>query len=159
MTPTVFGWRERAALPGLGVPWMLAKMDTGARTGALHATDVEAFGPSTRPQVRFVLHPLPDRPEVLVPCAAELVERRPVRSSNGRTEVRAIIRTPVAIGGRERLVELSLTDRTAMTHRLLLGRRALAAFGAWVDPSREGLAAAPEPLGSSVGAVSAREPR
>ena len=74
--PFVLGWEEWAAFPGLGLPAIKAKVDTGARTSALHAVSIEPFGPVDKPQVRFIMHPVPDRPEVEVTCAAPAVDRR-----------------------------------------------------------------------------------
>lgn len=133
MSGLVFGWEEWAALPSLGLPAVRAKLDTGARTSVLHALEVEPFGPSGRPRVRFQV------PEAEGPgreCEAELHDQRAITSSNGRAEVRCIILTAIRVGAIERTVELSLTDRNLMTYPMLLGRRALAAFGATVDPAR-----------------------
>jgi ribosomal protein S6--L-glutamate ligase len=123
--PFALGWEEWAAFPGLGLPAIKAKVDTGARTSALHAVSVEPFGPEKRLQVRFVMHPIPDQPEVEVICAAPVVDRREVTSSNGETELRWVIETPVRIGGREWLIEVTLTNRESMNYRMLLGRTAI----------------------------------
>lgn len=145
MAGLVFGWEEWAAAPDLELPAVKVKIDTGARTSALHALEIEPFGPARTRRVRFLVHPSPDRPEAEAACEAPLLDRRPVRSSNGQAELRCFIRTRLRVGAVERTVELSLTDRGLMTYRMLLGRRALAAFGALVDPSRTGLQASPEP--------------
>jgi ribosomal protein S6--L-glutamate ligase len=123
--PFALGWEEWAAFPGLGLPAIKAKVDTGARTSALHAVSVEPFGPEKRLQVRFVMHPIPDQPDVEVICAAPVVDRREVTSSNGETELRWVIETPVRIGGREWLIEVTLTNRESMNYRMLLGRTAI----------------------------------
>ena len=132
----VLGWREWVGLPELAVAAVLAKLDTGAGGSALHATDIDVFGPPGAEQVRFVLHPSPEQPELTIACAAPLWDRRRVTSSNGRAELRPFIRTPVQVCGRERVVEVSLTGRAGMGHRMLLGRSALAALGVLVDPAR-----------------------
>jgi ribosomal protein S6--L-glutamate ligase len=123
--PFALGWEEWAAFPGLGLPAIKAKVDTGARTSALHAVSVEPFGPEKRLQVRFVMHPIPDQPEVEVICAAPVVDRREVTSSNGETELRWVIETPVRIGEREWPIEVTLTNRESMNYRMLLGRTAI----------------------------------
>lgn len=143
MAALVFGWEEWAALPALGLPAVKAKVDTGARTSVLHAVALEAFGSIERPRVRFTVPPSPGDSEAPAQCEAELADRRRVASSNGGAEIRPIIRTALVVGGAERVVELSLTDRRLMTYRMLLGREALAAFGAVVDPSRTQLQPAP----------------
>ncbi len=123
--PFVLGWEEWAGFPGLGLPAIKAKVDTGARTSALHAVAVEPFGPESKPQVRFVMHPIPDRPEVEVVCAAPAVDRREVTSSNGETELRWVIEAKVKIGERDWPIEVSLTNRETMQYRMLLGRTAI----------------------------------
>lgn len=131
----VLGWEEWVALPELGLPAMLAKTDTGARTSALDAFAIEPFGPAARPHVRFIVQPWPERPEVEIVCSAPLVDRREVTSSNGETELRYIITTTIEIGSQSWQTEVSLTDRRAMRYRMLLGRSALTE-GVRVDPSR-----------------------
>lgn len=123
--PFVLGWEEWAGFPGLGLPAIKAKVDTGARTSALHAVAVEPFGPEAKPQVRFVMHPIPERPEVEVICAAPAVDRREVTSSNGETELRWVIEAKVRIGERDWPIEVSLTNRETMQYRMLLGRTAI----------------------------------
>lgn len=119
------GWEEWAAFPGLDLPAIKAKVDTGAKTSALHAVSIEPFGSSAKPQVRFIMHPIPDEPDVEVVCAAPAVDRREVTSSNGDTELRWVIQANVQIGEREWPIELTLTNRETMTYRMLLGRAAL----------------------------------
>jgi ribosomal protein S6--L-glutamate ligase len=123
--PFVLGWEEWAAFPGLGLPAIKAKVDTGARTSALHAVSIEPFGPEDNLQVRFVMHPVPDDPEVEVTCAAPVVDRREVTSSNGETELRWVIEARVRIGEREWPIEVTLTNRETMQYRMLLGRAAI----------------------------------
>jgi ribosomal protein S6--L-glutamate ligase len=153
-SPLVVGWREWVALPDLGVPALRAKVDTGARTSALHATDVtvldaaptgdeapgEALGSETpgaapRRRVRFHVHPLRDRPDLVIACEAPVVDERTVRSSNGQAQTRLVIRTTLALGGRTWPIEVTLARRHRMTHRMLLGRTALAAGPCRVDPA------------------------
>lgn len=120
------GWEEWVALPDLGLPAMKAKIDTGARTSALHASDIEPFGPSQRPRVRFMVHPVPGRSDLEIPCSADIQDRRDVTSSNGETELRYVIASEITVGGRTWPIELTLTDRGTMAYRMLLGRQALA---------------------------------
>ncbi|MFD1911920.1 30S ribosomal protein S6--L-glutamate ligase [Halodurantibacterium flavum] len=119
------GWEEWLALPGLGLPALKAKVDTGARTSALHAFDIEPFGPVDTPHVRFSVHPIPGRTDLVIPCSAEVIDRREVTSSNGETEFRFVIRSDIVIGTRRWPIELTLTDRGSMAYRMLLGRQAL----------------------------------
>jgi ribosomal protein S6--L-glutamate ligase len=119
------GWEEWVGLPDLGLPALKAKIDTGAKTSALHATEIEPFGPATNPQVRFNVHPIPDRPDVVITCSAKITDRREVTSSNGTSEKRFVIENNVFIGSRSWPIELTLTDRGQMQYRMLLGRQAL----------------------------------
>ncbi|MGR3758884.1 30S ribosomal protein S6--L-glutamate ligase [Roseobacteraceae bacterium NS-SX3] len=120
-----FGWEEWVSLPELGLPALRAKVDTGARTSALHATEIETFGPSNAPKVRFMVHPIPGQYDVEIPCSAELVDRREVTSSNGEGEMRYVICTPLQVNGQSWPVEITLTDRRGMAKHMLLGRQAL----------------------------------
>ncbi len=119
------GWEEWVRLPTLGLPALRAKVDTGARTSALHATDIETFGPSKAPKVRLTVHPIPGRDDLLIPCSAEIKDRREVISSNGDRELRYVIETNLEIGGQVWPVEITLTDRRGMALHMLLGRQAL----------------------------------
>jgi ribosomal protein S6--L-glutamate ligase len=139
MEPLVFGWREWVALPQLSLPALKAKVDTGARTSALHAFSIETFGPADAPRVRFGVHPIDYNSDMEVWCTAKVIDRRYVRSSNGQAEHRYIIETPVRIGGREWPIEVSLSNRHTMAHRMLLGRSALDAKSIEIRPWREHL--------------------
>lgn len=119
------GWEEWLALPGLGLPAIKAKVDTGARTSALHAVAIETFGRLEKPQVRFLVQPDPNDPSLEVTCSAKVVDRRNVTSSNGETELRYIIGAEIEMGGRRWPVELSLTDRGTMSYRMLVGRTSI----------------------------------
>jgi hypothetical protein len=129
--PVVIGWREWVGLPSLGVDWIKAKVDTGARSSALHAWDVTVDGDVAR----FALHPFQDDDATVVRCEAPLVGERDVRSSNGAVERRPVIRAELALLGRTHPVEIGLTRRDEMGFRLLLGRRALR-HHYLVDPAR-----------------------
>ena len=119
------GWEEWVSLPDLGLPTLRVKVDTGAKTSALHATEIETFGRAEKPQVRFTVHPIPGREDLEIPCSAEIVDRREVTSSNGDTEHRYVIRTPLGIAGQTWPIEITLTDRRGMQSHMLLGRQAL----------------------------------
>ena len=123
--PLQFGWEEWVSLPDLGVPAIKAKVDTGARTSALHAFDIETFGPASRPKVRFTVHPIPGRDDLIIPCSAPIIDRRDVTSSNGEREFRYVIASKLSVGGDTWPIEITLTNRSSMTSRMLLGRQAL----------------------------------
>ncbi len=120
-----FGWEEWIALPDLGVPALRAKVDTGARTSALHAFDIETFGSSAKPKVRFTVHPIPGRDDLVIPCSAPIVDRRDVVSSNGEKESRYVIESTLSVNGDSSPIEITLTNRSSMSSRMLLGRQAL----------------------------------
>ncbi len=131
----VLGWEEWIALPGLGLPAIKAKIDTGAKTSALHAEAIEPFGAASSPKVRFVIRPAPRRPDIVVTCVAPIVDRRSVTSSNGIPEDRIVIAAEIAVAGRCWPIEISLSDRREMSYRMLLGRQALQAGTVLIDPS------------------------
>jgi len=119
------GWEEWVNLSGLGLPAIKAKVDTGARTSALHAVAIEPFGSDDNPQVRFIMHPDPADPSLEVVCSAKVIGRRSVVSSNGVSESRYVISSPVTVGARSWDIEITLTNRETMGYRMLLGRSAL----------------------------------
>jgi ribosomal protein S6--L-glutamate ligase len=132
----LIGRREWCALPAFDLPYLKAKVDTGARTSALHATDITPFMRDGHEWVRFAVHPLRKSPEVVRWCEARVLRKKRVRSSNARTEERYMIATRLILGDRQADIELSLTCRRAMIYRMLLGRQALIACGAVVDPAQ-----------------------
>ena len=119
----VIGWREWVGLPGLGIAWVKAKVDTGARSSTLHAWDVEVDPAAGA--VQFAVHPFQGDDDTTVLVAAPLVDVRDVRSSNGEVERRPLIAIGAVIAGVEVPIELSLTNRDEMGFRMLLGRTAV----------------------------------
>ncbi len=119
------GWEEWVSLPKLGLPAIKAKIDTGARTSALHAVAIEPFGTDKNPQVRFIMHPDPNDPTIEVICSAKVIDKRNVTSSNGQKELRFVIRSDISIAGKKWPIDISLTNRETMGYRMLLGRSAL----------------------------------
>ena len=119
------GWEEWTALSDLQLPAIKAKVDTGARTSALHAVAIEPFGSEKNPQVRFIIRPDPNDSSFEVVCSAKVIDRRIVTSSNGQGENRFVIMTPITIGARTWPIEVTLTNRESMNYRMLLGRSAL----------------------------------
>lgn len=121
----MIGWREWVALPGLHVDCIKAKIDTGARTSAIHAFNVVPFDNDGVPSLTFDIHPVQKDDQIAVGCTAPIKDQRLVRSSNGQEELRYIIEAEAALGDTRWMIELSLTDRDQMGFRLLLGRQAL----------------------------------
>lgn len=119
----VVGWRELVHLPELGLHELPAKIDTGARTSSLHATVLERFERDGEQYVRFAVDF--ERQHVRQVCEAVHVDWRGITSSNGETQRRMIIKTPLRIGSLEFRVEISLADRSDMKFPMLIGRSAL----------------------------------
>ncbi len=131
----LIGWREWVKLPDLGVERIKAKIDTGARTSALHAFRITPFSKYGAAYVRFVLHPLQRRKKPEVSCVALVIDYRCVTDSGGRAEERYVIRTTLKLGKNLWPVELTLTNRDQMGFRMLIGRQAVRRRYV-VDPSR-----------------------
>jgi len=124
-TKTVLGWREWVSLPELGIENIKAKVDTGARTSALHAFDVKINEANEKRTVDFKMHPLQDNVDYVVECHADVIEERDVTDSGGHRERRWVIETMAVIGDTKLPIEMTLTDRDTMKFRMLLGRTAL----------------------------------
>jgi hypothetical protein len=144
--PFKIGWREWVALPDLKVGAIKAKIDTGARTSALHAYRIEPFRRAGALWLRFELHPMQRSDVMKVVCEARAVDERAVRNSGGRVERRYIIRTSLKLGEEIWPIELALANRDQMGFRMLLGRTALEGR-AVIEPGRSYLlgARAPKP--------------
>lgn len=133
------GWREWVRLADLGVAAIKAKIDTGARTSALHAFAIEPFRRTGRLWVRFEVHPLQRSGTVKIRCEAPAIDERAVRNSGGQVERRYIIETSIVLGNRSWPIELALANRDQMGFRMLLGRTALEGR-ALIEPGRSFLA-------------------
>ena len=132
---SVAGWREWVSLPDLGVDWIKAKLDTGARTSALHAFDLEEFERDGQAWVRFSIHPWQRSDEDVAELSLPVLDRRDVRSSNGQTEQRYAVALDVTLAGRTITTVMTLSNRDEMGFRMLIGREALER-GFLVDSAR-----------------------
>lgn len=121
----IIGWREWVALPEIGISRIKAKIDTGARTSALHAFEVDAYKSRKQDRVRFLMHPFQESKDIVVECDAGVVDFRSVTDSGGHREKRYVIETNLVIGGIQWPIEITLTDRESMKFRMLLGRTAM----------------------------------
>lgn len=122
----LIGWREWCSLPQLGIQNIKAKIDTGARTSALHAFSVESYQDNGVKMVRFGMHPLQRNTEFEQWCTAKVIDEREVTDSGGHRETRYVILTRVKLGPHEWNIEVTLTNRDTMKFRMLLGRTAIA---------------------------------
>ncbi len=129
------GWREWVSLPTLGIERIKVKVDTGARTSAIHAFEVVAEQRGNELWVGFGVHPDQRSQEQIVWCTAPVVDQRVVRDSGGHEEERYVIEVPVRLGEREWPIEATLTSRDNMGFRMLLGRTAIRG-NFIVDPGR-----------------------
>jgi len=144
------GWREHVGLPDLGVSSMRAKIDTGARTSALHAAEIERFERDGVDWVRFA--PLTGRKKELR-CEAPIVHHRHIKNTGGSSEERPIIETTLVLGRHRWLIEVSLTNRDNMEFDLIVGRTAVRRHRMVVNPGRSYIAG--PPLGPAAATSSA----
>lgn len=119
------GWREWLALEELGIAKIKAKVDTGARTSALHAFDVHEMIRDGAPWVRFGVHPDQHSTDQEIWCEAPILDKRVVRDSGGHEQERPVIKTPIRLGDSSWEIEMTLTNRDNMGFRVLLGRTAI----------------------------------
>lgn len=131
----VIGWREWVSLPGLGVNAIKAKIDTGARTSALHAYGVRVETIDGKEVVHFRVYPVQRQRRGAIRVTAPLVGWKVIRSSSGHSSRRPVIRTTLGWMGQRWPIEITLTNRDQMGFRMLLGRQAIRRH-AIVDPAR-----------------------
>lgn len=121
----MIGWEEWCSLPELGLPAIKAKIDTGAKTSALHAFDIKPFEKDGLQLVSFSVFPLQRNKDVYKTCAAEVIDERMIMNSGGHKELRYVIKTPLILGDQQWDIEITLSNRDPLTFRMLLGREAL----------------------------------
>lgn len=132
--PALVGWQEAVRLPELGAGPIVAKIDTGARSAALHADDIQISGRGKRMRVRFKLQRRSGSTR-RIECEMPLHDLRRIKSSNGHIELRAVIATSIEIGDTVLDAEITLTQRADMGAAMLIGRSSIKGTFL-VDPSR-----------------------
>ncbi|WP_394133251.1 ATP-dependent zinc protease [Shewanella maritima] len=121
----IIGHVENITLPDLGINQLTVRVDTGAQTSSLHVDNIKRISLDGKPGITFDIHPEIHNVEKTVSCHAMLHDVRKVKSSNGMSEQRYVIKTPAILGKHEWDIEITLTDRSDMTYLMLLGRQAL----------------------------------
>lgn len=122
----IIGWREWVGFPQLSIEKIKAKIDTGARSSALHAYNIQTYKTRTgKIKVKFTVHPMQKNNKIAIDCHADLVDQRVVKSSSGQIELRTTVLTMLKMGEAEWPIEITLTNRDTMGFRLLIGRTAI----------------------------------
>ncbi len=140
-TALVIGWRELIRLPDIGIAEMHAKIDTGARTSALHAVDQTPFERAGRAWIRFRIPTTSQHDDII--AEAPLVDRRAIRNTSGIPQHRHVINTTLVLGPRKWHMDVSLADRGEMAFDLILGRTAIRRRNILVDPGKSFLTGHP----------------
>ncbi len=122
--PLYIGWKEWVCLPGLSVPAIKAKIDTGARTSALHVFNEKVFRKNKKDFIEFDTHPLQKNNDYKVKCISPILDMRTVKDSSGNKEERYVIETDIELDDCRWSIEITLTNRDSMSYRMLLGRTA-----------------------------------
>ncbi|GAB1259151.1 ATP-dependent zinc protease family protein [Aurantivibrio plasticivorans] len=131
----IVGALEICDLPEIGISDLQIRVDTGAKTSSLHVDNLQKFKVKGRPWVRFDIHPNIHNVDAIIQCEAALHDVRTIKSSNGVSEERYVIQTPIKLGEDQWPIEITLTDRSDMSNLMLLGREGMKGR-ILVDPSR-----------------------
>ncbi|MGB5443869.1 MAG: ATP-dependent zinc protease [Psychromonas sp.] len=134
-TKIIIGRLESISLPDLAIDDLPVRIDTGAQTSSLHVDNIKKFHKNGKLSVKFDIHPDIHNVSSIVPCSAYIYDIRMIKSSNGSTEQRYVIKTPMILGENTWPIEITLTDRSDMSYLMLLGREAMK-DRVLVDPSK-----------------------
>jgi ribosomal protein S6--L-glutamate ligase len=132
----ILGSEEWCSFPELGIPTIKARVDSGAKTSALHAINISPFIKEGEHWVKFDINPIQNNVKTIIHCQAPLIDKRVVKSSSGFREQRFVIQTQLQLGESSWIIEMTLTNRDSMGFRMLLGREAMSGR-ALVDPERK----------------------
>lgn len=121
----LIGSEEWCSLHKFGIPWIKARIDSGAKTSSLQAQNIKVLLKGGREWVKFEVFPLQENRSIKIPCEAKLIDRRMVKSSSGISEERYVIGATMQVGKENYEIEVTLASRENMEYRMLLGREAL----------------------------------
>lgn len=121
----IVGSEEWCALPQLNIPAINVRVDSGAKTSALHAVNIMPFKKEGKPWVSYIVHPLQNDGKTTIHCESPVIDKRRIKSSSGLGELRYVIKTTLSLGGESWEIEMTLTNRVTMGYRMLLGRQAM----------------------------------
>jgi ribosomal protein S6--L-glutamate ligase len=138
----ILGSEEWCSFPELGIPTIKARVDSGAKTSALHAINIAPFIKNDQNWVKFDINPIQNNLKTIIHCEAPLIDKRIVKSSSGFREQRYVIQTSLKIGDENWPIEMTLTNRDSMGFRMLLGREAMSGR-VLVDPEKQYLLGQP----------------
>ncbi|MDI9256913.1 MULTISPECIES: 30S ribosomal protein S6--L-glutamate ligase [Flavobacterium] len=138
----ILGSEEWCSFPELGIPAIKARVDSGAKTSALHAINIAPFLKDSENWVKFDINPIQNNLKTVIHCEAKLIDKRIVKSSSGFREQRYVIQTNLKIGVDMWPIEMTLTNRDSMGFRMLLGREAMSGR-ILVDPEQKYLLGQP----------------
>ena len=138
----IIGSIEVCDLPDIGIRDLQIRVDTGAKTSSLHVDNLEKFTKHGKPWVRFDIHPDVYDIEKVTGCESALHDIRRVKSSNGVSEERYVIKTQIRLDGQAWPIDITLTDRSDMSYLMLFGRQGMGER-VLVDPSKTFLLTTP----------------
>ncbi len=138
----IVGSEEWCSFPVLGIPTIKARVDSGAKTSAMHAINIAPFIKNEENWVKFDINPIQNNNKTVIHCESKLVDKRIVKSSSGFREQRYVIGAELEIGGKKWTIEITLTNRDSMGFRMLLGREAMSGR-VLVDPEEKYLLGQP----------------
>ncbi len=131
----IIGSIEVCDLPGLGIENLQIRVDTGAATSSLHVDNIKRYQKNGKPWIKFDIHPDVYNVDTVVECSSPICDVRRVKSSNGDSQERYVIETPITLGGVTWPIEITLTDRSDMSYMMLFGRQGMK-NKVLVDPSK-----------------------
>lgn len=121
----VVGSEEWCSLPELGIPAIKARIDSGAKTSAIHASNITKFMKDGEPWVSYEIHPIQKNRKVIIQCSSKVHDTRMIKNTGGISEKRYVIKTPLLIDGHSWDIEITLANRDSMGFKMLLGREAM----------------------------------